>query len=138
MQAPYLSKVRPQAGSFGLSCQPHEREEAVRSPVFAAVAAAAVVACSTVVVSAAPPTPESSARSSKPAGSFEMAQACGWYAIFQCAKSSRVGGPGRLIWTSDYPNFRPGWWCRVMGPYGSRGEAVDAADEYGGYAKRAC
>jgi hypothetical protein len=71
-------------------------------------------------------------------GSYQVAQACGWYAIFQCARNSGVGGPGRTIWTSDFPNFRPGWFCRVMGPFGTQGEAARTARTFGGYAKSAC
>ena len=45
------------------------------------------------------------------------ANICGWYAIFQCARSpNALGGPGRTINTNNYPNFAPGWFCRVVGP----------------------
>jgi hypothetical protein len=45
------------------------------------------------------------------------ANICGWYAIFQCARSpNALGGPGRTINTNNYPNFTPGWFCRVIGP----------------------
>jgi len=109
----------------------------MRPLILAAVAATAIVSCSAIAVSAEQ-MQEAQARAAKPAGSYDVAQECGWYAIFQCAKSRRVGGPGRVIWTSDFPNFRPGWFCRVMGPFSSRVQAVDRAEEFGGYAKSAC
>lgn len=111
----------------------------MRPLILAAIAATAIVSCSAIAPAAEQPMREGGqGRAVKPAGSYDLAQACGWYAIFQCAKSRRVGGPGRVIRTSDYPNFRAGWYCRVMGPFGSRGQAVDRADEFGGYAKSAC
>lgn len=69
---------------------------------------------------------------------FELAQACGWYAIFQCGKNANLGGPGYVIVTNDFPNFRPGWYCKVLGPYGTQGEAAYVARQGGGYAKSAC
>ena len=101
----------------------------MRSFVFAAI-----VSCSAIGASAAAqPTLEG-------AGRLEVAQACGWYAVFQCDHKSSVGGPGYVVWTSNYPNFRPGWYCRVMGPFGSQGEAAATARVYGnqGYPKSAC
>jgi hypothetical protein len=115
-----------------------KREIAMRPLILAAVAATAIVSFSAIAPAAEQPMREGQARAVKPAGSYDLAQECGWYAIFQCAKSRRVGGPGRVIWTSDFPNFRPGWFCRVMGPFSSRVQAVDRAEEFGGYAKSAC
>jgi hypothetical protein len=73
------------------------------------------------------------------------ANICGWYAIFQCARSpNNVGGPGRTINTNNYPNFAPGWFCRVLGPFGSRTEAqfsVNRGSVYNGgqgYVKNGC
>lgn len=109
----------------------------MRSVVFAA-AATASLAFAAVALAAERPALNEPTPAVKPAGSYEVAQACGWYAIFQCAKNPGVGGPGRLIYTSDYPNFRPGWYCRVMGPFGDRGRAVRRARRFGGYAKSAC
>lgn len=62
---------------------------------------------------------------------------CGWYAVFECSKSGNPGGPGHTIFTSEYPNFRPGWYCKVMGP-SSKAVANSNANKYGGYAKSAC
>ena len=72
------------------------------------------------------------------AGGKGTTGACGWYAIFQCARTSNVGGPGRVIRTSDFPNFNPGWFCRVTGPFSSQGQATRRANQNGGYAKLAC
>jgi hypothetical protein len=73
------------------------------------------------------------------------ANICGWYAIFQCARSpNKLGGPGRTINTNNYPNFAPGWFCRVIGPMGSRTEAqftVNRGSVYSGgqgYVKNGC
>lgn len=69
---------------------------------------------------------------------YDVAQACGWYAIFQCDRNGNPGGPGYTIYTSDFPNFSPGWHCKVMGPFENRSAAVRAANQNGGYAKSAC
>lgn len=58
---------------------------------------------------------------------FEMAQACGWYAIVGCARSwngaSSIAPPGTyVIDTNQYPNFRNGWFCAADGPYATRGD----------------
>lgn len=57
--------------------------------------------------------------------SYEVAQACGWYAIVGCSRSwegaNREAPPGTyVVNTGDYPNFRPGWFCAVDGPYASQ------------------
>lgn len=76
---------------------------------------------------------------------------CGWYAILQCSESerqanrwSRRHGVGTVIDTSsgEFPNFRPGFYCVVIGPL-RRGEALDTADDYRdiaptAYAKESC
>jgi len=72
------------------------------------------------------------------ASQLKSAQLCGWFAVFQCAHNTGVGGPGRLISTDAFPNFRPGWFCRVMGPFNNQGEAVRTARAFGGYAKAGC
>lgn len=65
-------------------------------------------------------------------------EAC-WYAVFQCAKKkSGIPGTGYVIHTNDFPGFRSGWWCKVLGPYGEKWEAQDAATQWGGYAKSGC
>jgi hypothetical protein len=66
-----------------------------------------------------------------------VAQACGWYAIFGCGHNPDAPGPGRVIYTDDYPNFRPGFYCNVIGP-SSYDRAVRNAERFGGYAKSAC
>lgn len=62
---------------------------------------------------------------------------CGWYAIISCGRHPGVRGPGRVIWTSDYPNFAPGHYCNVIGP-SSYSRAMSNANRYGGYSKSAC
>jgi len=64
------------------------------------------------------------AKLSAPAGSYQVAQACGWYAISVCSQSSKAANSaansygGYVLDTSSqaYPNFRPGWYCAVEGP----------------------
>ncbi len=56
---------------------------------------------------------------------IEIAQACGWYAIVGCSRSSSdaasIAPPGTyVIDTNFYPNFSNGWFCAVDGPYPSR------------------
>lgn len=57
--------------------------------------------------------------------SFEVAQACGWYAIVGCSRdwngASSIAPPGtQIIDTNLYPNFRNGWFCAADGPYPSQ------------------
>lgn len=66
------------------------------------------------------------------------ADACGYYAVFQCSKSSNVKGHGYKIRTDDVDGFRPGWWCRVTGPYSNQSKAKKEARLYGGYVKYGC
>jgi hypothetical protein len=106
--------------------------------MFKLISVLTVLSCSAFAALAAESSLEQSGRSARPAGSFEIAQACGWYAVFECDHSRSLGGPGYVIWTSNYPNFRPGWYCKVMGPFDSQGEASGAARRNGGYAKSAC
>lgn len=86
-----------------------------------------------------------------PDGSYRVAQACGWYAIYSCSRSrrdasrfSREHDIGFVIDTNDedYPNFRRGYYCVVDGPM-SRGRALSEADRAldfapSAYAKNAC
>ena len=58
-----------------------------------------------------------------------------YFAIGGCFKSRsaarqrarRLGA--EVVRTDDYPNFRPGWWCAVQGPY-LRSEAEDFKSEF--------
>lgn len=67
---------------------------------------------------------------------------CGWYVILGCSRTlheaqltlGRLGGPGvggwagaQVVDTSDYPNFRNGWYCVADGPYPARFEAESIA-----------
>src|SRR3990172_6416058 len=70
-------------------------------------------------------------------GSYQVTQACGWYAIYTCDKSPSVDGPGYTVRTDDYPNFRKGWYCNVGGPFDSKADAQTQARRFGGYFKRA-
>ncbi|MBI1384804.1 MAG: hypothetical protein GC150_07840 [Rhizobiales bacterium] len=89
--------------------------------------------------------------SSQPAGSYQVAYACGWYAISVCSKgynsaqkgANRYGG--YVIHTShpDYPNFRNGWYCAVVGPTSksaAQGTAryMRSIGAHTAYAKNAC
>ena len=92
--------------------------------IVSAAVAIAALSCLAGVGAAAPVSSDNPAHVATPAGSYQVAQACGWYAIFSCARNRGVTGPGRVIDTSDYPNFQPGYYCRVMGPFHTRGEAT--------------
>jgi hypothetical protein len=88
-------------------------------------------------------------------GKYQVAQACGWYAIYMCSRNAREAEnwtyqreaiDSFTIHTSlaQYPNFAPGWFCAVDGPM-DRTLAVAKARlmrEYGtapmAYAKNAC
>jgi hypothetical protein len=81
-----------------------------------------------------------------PEGSYQVAaNFCGWYAIFECSRSrGGIPGPGRVINTNNYPNFAPGYFCRVVGPFDTRIEALNSSERgkvYNGgrgYVKRGC
>ena len=88
-------------------------------------------ASSSTAASATPtqsPASKSPASKSLAAGSYQVAQACGWYAISVCTRGR--GGAGRAANTyggyvidsssAEYPNFSPGWYCAVDGPMGKR------------------
>lgn len=78
------------------------------------------------------------ARASAQHKDIQLVQDCGWYAIFGCdADNPHVDGPGHTIWTSDYSNFRHGYYCNVLGP-SSHGVAVRNAHINGGYARSGC
>jgi len=58
--------------------------------------------------------------------SVQLAQACGWYAISVCSRSPRGARRGArryggyVVLTDRIANFRPGWYCSVMGPSNKR------------------
>ncbi|MEO1651407.1 MAG: hypothetical protein AAFR60_10575 [Pseudomonadota bacterium] len=90
-----------------------------------AAAVAFALAFSATAAAASDQTAPTAASST---GGFQVAQACGLYAIGTCARrpgparrSSNFAG-GRVIWTNNIGNFRPGWFCQVAGPT-SRGNA---------------
>ncbi len=66
----------------------------------------------------------SSSAASDAKGSFQVAQACGWYAISVCSRkygpaqraANRYGGYVVDTSSGAYPNFRGGWYCAVVGP----------------------
>jgi hypothetical protein len=110
----------------------------------ATAAAALAMTASLAVAANGTTTPAASPTEGAPRLQL-AANICGWYAIFQCARSpNKLGGPGRSINTNNYPNFTPGWFCRVMGPFGSRTEAqftVNRSSVYSGsqgYVKNGC
>lgn len=82
-----------------------------------AVAATALVA-SAFVTSAQPTDTD---------GAFELAQQdCGWYAISVCSQRGGVARRGvdryggYVVDTNDVANFRPGFFCAVVGPTSKR------------------
>lgn len=118
------------------------------------VVAGAVFACG-LFVSGAQANPLAGAKAGAGAQSernVTTVQACGWYAIWVCAKNRRSAqraanrfAGGYVVKTSDpdYPNFRNGWYCAVDGPM-SRSEArsyvreLKHEGESSAYAKNAC
>lgn len=85
---------------------------------------ALVLACISALAIASFGALASTANAQSSSGSYQVAQACGWYAISVCSRqpagarraANRHGG--YVIDTSSeaYPNFRPGWYCAVVGP----------------------
>jgi hypothetical protein len=85
-------------------------------------------------------------------GRVQVAQACGWYAIYVCSRSRGEAqrwanrNTGRVINTSRarYPNFQPGYYCTVEGPMGRSAALANAARwrrsgaSPTAYAKNAC
>ncbi len=76
-----------------------------------------------------------STKHSGSAGSTQVAQVCGWFAISVCSTTFRKAqravnrwGEGYVVDTSssEYPNFAPGYFCAVSGPK-SRGAAMATA-----------
>lgn len=73
-------------------------------------------------------TPAVSNGATPAAGSYQIAQACGWYAISVCSRgrgrarraANRYGGYVIDSSSEAYPNFRPGWYCAVEGPTSKR------------------
>ena len=75
-------------------------------------------------------------------------QGCGWYVIMGCAKSysgaQRMAGNGALVVnTSDYPNFRNGWYCAADGPFNRKYDANSLLFQIEGnvpdaYVKKGC
>ncbi|MEM8627171.1 MAG: hypothetical protein AAGF32_04445 [Pseudomonadota bacterium] len=62
-------------------------------------------------------------------GSIQVAQACGFYAIFSCSRqrggavrraARRMGGYIINTSSSAFPNFRGGFFCAVSGPKNRR------------------
>jgi hypothetical protein len=66
------------------------------------------------------------------------ANACGYYAVFQCAKSANLSGPGYTIATNNFDTFRPGYYCRVLGPFNSQSKAKAAGRAAKSYVKFGC
>lgn len=77
---------------------------------------------------------------------IQLAQACGWYVISGCFRSwgpanNRAGKIGAyVVNTSDaaYPNFRPGWFCAVFGPYNKSTARSKSKYIKPSYIKNAC
>lgn len=102
------------------------------------VSVAAVLSCSVGLALAAQSTGDGAPKAAPADGRFQVASACGWYAIYTCDKSPSVDGPGYTVRTDDYPNFRKGWYCNVGGPFNSKADAQTQARRFGGYVKKAC
>lgn len=66
------------------------------------------------------------------------ASACGYYAVFQCAKTANLSGPGYVIFTNQISGFRPGYFCKVLGPFSSQGKAKAAGRAGQSYVKYGC
>jgi hypothetical protein len=109
------------------------------------VAGLALLSASALMAAAAP------ARAVEPDAPVVKVQACGWYSIMTCVTDPGAArrwsaryGTGYVIDTSSnaYPNFRPGFFCVVNGPFG-RSQALQDADANRdiaptAYAKSAC
>lgn len=84
------------------------------------------------------------------APSSRTAQVCGWYAMGGCFSTLRnaqqraddVGG--HVVNNDEVPNFTPGFFCVVRGPFDDRSEAMHAQDQfyragvYDSYVKPSC
>jgi hypothetical protein len=74
-----------------------------------------------------------------PQKGVQLAQVCGWFAIYYCSRGYQEAASvaaryrGFVVDSSDprLPNFRPGWYCVAEGPTG-RLQALDWA----AYARR--
>jgi hypothetical protein len=69
-----------------------------------------------------------------PEGSYRVAQACGWWAIFGCAKNygaaqgyvNRWGG-GCVVDTDSCNNFAGGFYCAASGPKTQQAAEITAS-----------
>ena len=77
-----------------------------------------------------------------PSQAAAAADRCGWYVVLGCSRShsgaerilTKLGGEGvggsagaHVVDNSGLPNFTPGWWCVVDGPYSRRENAEEIA-----------
>lgn len=76
------------------------------------------------VSASAAPANQGPAPRAQVAGSYQVAQVCGYFAISACHRSwraarrsaNRYGGFVIDSSNPNYPNFRPGWYCSAIGP----------------------
>jgi len=95
---------------------------------FRALFLAAALACAPLAASTEVDAAPGQTVTPNSTGSYQVAQACGWYAISRCSRGRRgarrgvARHGGYVIDTSSdaYPNFRPGWYCAVVGPTSRR------------------
>lgn len=86
-----------------------------------------VIAATSASASQTPPV-GNNATAVPTTGSYQIAQACGWYAISVCSRgrgraqnaANRFGGYVIDSSSEAYPNFQPGWYCAVEGPTSKR------------------
>lgn len=124
------------------------------------VAAVAALVAGAGLVAPAQASQESMLSPSRPHAAapqrMQLAQNCGWFVIGTCSRSRRDaqraadeegGGNGYVISTSsrEYPNFRPGYYCVVEGPFDREGQAERALSRWrragaprSSYIKNAC
>jgi hypothetical protein len=100
-------------------------------------------------------TPQHRSIARESEGRFQVAKACGWYAVYFCSRNAREAEnwtyqreaiDSHTIHTNlaQYPNFAPGWACAVDGPM-DRESAIAKARQWKdsgsaptAYAKSAC
>lgn len=74
---------------------------------------------------------------------IKVGSGCGWFAIFQCAKSYKGARRAnrsitrRIVNTNRVPGWRNGWYCGIKGHY-PKSQARRVARRKGGYIKYGC
>lgn len=63
---------------------------------------------------------------------------CGWYAVYECGSSKKLGGPGFTVKSEDLPGVGAEPYCNVGGPFDTQKDAKSQIKRFGGDVRQAC